>query len=254
MPEAATRSIDDRGLDRDAAEFHRILTDLIRVHQFRDRDSICCHGVSMTQSHALAALACGGRGDASRPAPWGEQPAAGPGAGPPSGTSRERIARAFRRSWTDFRKLAWPLVLAVVERVGGSRSRGDCARRYGTTPRSIGSAPTGDPPERSPWVFHHVHSMAKVTAGDRIQSLRASFNRAAEDAKLPPEFVQHDLRHRRVTTWLAEGQSPAIVQKVLGHADVRTTLGYSHLVRQDLRQLVQKDEEREKAKLKELAQ
>lgn len=60
MPEAATRSIDDRSLDRDAEDFHRVLTDLIRVHQFRDRDSICCHGVSVTQSHALTALARGG--------------------------------------------------------------------------------------------------------------------------------------------------------------------------------------------------
>ncbi len=45
-------------------------------------------------------------------------------------------------------------------------------------------------------------------AGDRIRSLYHSFKSAAERAKLPAELVQHDPRHRRVTTWLAEGKKP----------------------------------------------
>lgn len=48
----------DAGTLRDHADrFHRVLTELIRVYQFRDRDAICCHGVSVTQCHALAAMA-----------------------------------------------------------------------------------------------------------------------------------------------------------------------------------------------------
>ena len=43
-------------LDRDAAELHAALTDLVRVYQFRDRKRICFHDVSVTQCYALSAL------------------------------------------------------------------------------------------------------------------------------------------------------------------------------------------------------
>lgn len=43
-------------LDADAAELHRVLLELKRVYQFRDRDRICCHDISVTQSWALEAL------------------------------------------------------------------------------------------------------------------------------------------------------------------------------------------------------
>jgi hypothetical protein len=48
-----------------------------------------------------------------------------------------------------------------------------------------------------------------------------------------------DLRHRRVTTWLAEGGDVAKVREAMGHADLRTTMGYTHLVRENLRSLVE---------------
>ena len=107
----------------------------------------------------------------------------------------------------------------------------------------------GNPPERSPWIFHHTVTRRHYRAGERVKSFRRSFTSAAKRAKLSEDFVQHDLRHRRVTTWLAEGQSPAIVQKAMGHSDIRTTLGYAHLVRQDLRQLVEHDEDQGKRAL-----
>jgi site-specific recombinase XerD len=68
--------------------------------------------------------------------------------------------------------------------------------------------------------------------------MRHSFAAAAERAGLPESFRQHDLRHRRVTQWLAEGQSAALVQEAMGHSDLRTTLGYSHLARTHLEALV----------------
>jgi len=55
---------------------------------------------------------------------------------------------------------------------------------------------------------------------------------------LPPEFVQHDLRHRRVTTWLADEKSAVLVKEAVGHADLRTTMAYTHLAREHLRGLV----------------
>ena len=93
--------------------------------------------------------------------------------------------------------------------------------------------------KRSPWVFHHLTTRRKHVAGERITSMRHSFENAVERAKLPNGFRQHDLRHRRVTTWLAEGQSPVLVKEAMGHSDLRTTMGYTHLVRSHLKALVQ---------------
>lgn len=74
-----------------------------------------------------------------------------------------------------------------------------------------------------PWVFHHVVSRRRHAAGARIKSMRAAFTNAAVRAKLPDALHQHDLRHRRVTTWLAEGKNPVHVKEAVGHADLRTT-------------------------------
>lgn len=43
-------------LDRDAEALQAAVADLVRVYQFRDRDRICCHDISVTQCHALEAL------------------------------------------------------------------------------------------------------------------------------------------------------------------------------------------------------
>ncbi|UXI70556.1 MarR family winged helix-turn-helix transcriptional regulator [Tahibacter amnicola] len=47
---------DDAALAADAAELHAALAELVRVYQFRDRDKICCHDISVTQCYALEAL------------------------------------------------------------------------------------------------------------------------------------------------------------------------------------------------------
>ena len=47
----------DAAIDRDAAELHAAVADLVRVYQFRDRDRICCHDISITQCYALETLA-----------------------------------------------------------------------------------------------------------------------------------------------------------------------------------------------------
>jgi integrase len=42
-----------------------------------------------------------------------------------------------------------------------------------------------------------------------------------------------------VTSWLQQGMSPAIVQKAMGHSDIRVTMGYTHLDDDDLDVLVE---------------
>ncbi len=49
----------------------------------------------------------------------------------------------------------------------------------------------------------------------------------------------YDLRHTRITRWVAAGHNLALVQKAAGHASMRTTMIYVHLVDDDLSVLVQ---------------
>ena len=55
---AVTRRSERSGaaLDRDAAALQAAVADLVRVYQFRDRDRICCHDISVTQCYALETL------------------------------------------------------------------------------------------------------------------------------------------------------------------------------------------------------
>ena len=43
-------------LDRDASALQKAVGDLVRVYQFRDRDCICCHDISVTQCYGLETL------------------------------------------------------------------------------------------------------------------------------------------------------------------------------------------------------
>jgi DNA-binding MarR family transcriptional regulator len=49
-------SAEEKKLDRHAESLYEALSELVRVYQFRDRDRICCHDVSVTQCYALETL------------------------------------------------------------------------------------------------------------------------------------------------------------------------------------------------------
>jgi len=88
------------------------------------------------------------------------------------------------------------------------------------------------------WVFHHDRTLRHHKAGERITSLRRAVMAAAQRAKIPAGWHMHDLRHRRVTDWLAAGANPVHVKEAVGHADLRMTMHYTHLAREHLRSLV----------------
>ena len=92
---------------------------------------------------------------------------------------------------------------------------------------------------RSPFVFHYVTTSRTAVAESRCTTMRAAFERVARAAKMPPGFRAHDLRHRRVTTWLADGKNPVHVKEAVGHASLATTMGYTHLLPEHLRSLVE---------------
>jgi integrase len=91
----------------------------------------------------------------------------------------------------------------------------------------------------SEWILHHRRSARQLKKGDRIRDMRRPDIRAGNEARLPGDFRRHDLRHRRVKTWLSVGKPIHLVQKAMGHSDIRTTLRYEHLVATDLLQLVE---------------
>lgn len=55
-PHVDPKEVASFDLDQDARALHGAVSDLVRVYQFRDRDKICCHDVSVTQCYAIEAL------------------------------------------------------------------------------------------------------------------------------------------------------------------------------------------------------
>lgn len=45
-------------LAQQAQQLHRSVAELIRIVQFRDRDRICCHDITVSQCYALEAICC----------------------------------------------------------------------------------------------------------------------------------------------------------------------------------------------------
>lgn len=55
MPRARTKA-GTAALRHDAEALHAAVSQLVRLYQFRDRDKICCHDISVTQCYALEVL------------------------------------------------------------------------------------------------------------------------------------------------------------------------------------------------------
>lgn len=137
--------------------------------------------------------------------------------------------------------------VAIVSGRDGHRTKGGKTRYVPLTPR-LQKALTAHQlrfkraeynGEASPWVFHHLTTRRHAVAGERIVSLYGAFKGAAKRAGLSPDLHQHDLRHRRVTSWLAAGADVTLVKEAMGHSDLRTTMGYTHLAKEHLRALVE---------------
>ena len=78
----------------------------------------------------------------------------------------------------------------------------------------------------SPWVF-----CSKSGAPLRQSNVRRSFKKLLKRAELP-RMRFHDLRHSFATLMLDAGEHPKIVQEMLGHTKIATTLDtYSHVLK-----------------------
>ncbi len=90
---------------------------------------------------------------------------------------------------------------------------------------------------QSPFVFKHLTAQTGEP-GTRLATVYHSFKRVATRVGVPT-LRPHDLRHAFVTRKLAEGVPAQLVMRYVGHADLATTLRYTHLVPEHLRQVVE---------------
>ena len=58
-------------------------------------------------------------------------------------------------------------------------------------------------------------------------------------ARLPKGLSFHSLRHTYISWMIMQGVPVPVVQKLAGHADIKTTMGYAHLAPESLRSAVQ---------------
>jgi len=65
-----------------------------------------------------------------------------------------------------------------------------------------------------------------------------NFRRLVRLAGLPSYLNFHCLRHTFITNLIRQGVSIYLVKELAGHSDLKTTLGYTHIVTEDLRDAV----------------
>ena len=71
----------------------------------------------------------------------------------------------------------------------------------------------------------------------RESGLQKAVKRAAQQAGLDKKVGCHTLRHSFATHMLEHGVNIRVLQELLGHADVKTTEIYTHVMARDIRQL-----------------
>jgi len=83
----------------------------------------------------------------------------------------------------------------------------------------------------TPYIFYGVEGGKRVCVRNAWESIR-------EEAKLPPSFRFHGLRHHFGSSLVSNGVSIYSVQKLLTHKDVKTTQRYAHLSDESLKRAV----------------
>jgi integron integrase len=107
------------------------------------------------------------------------------------------------------------------------------ARKYPSAARATGWQ----------WVFPARERSLDPRSGKEMRhhvqesGLQKAVKKAAEQAKIDKKVGCHTLRHSFATHMLENGVNIRVLQELLGHADVKTTEIYTHVMARDLRKL-----------------
>jgi integron integrase len=82
-------------------------------------------------------------------------------------------------------------------------------------------------PRTGLWRRHHIH----------VSSVQKYIHDAAKKAGIPKRVSPHALRHSFATHMLQAGKDIRRVQNFMGHSDVRTTMIYTHVMEQNLKEI-----------------
>jgi integrase len=122
-----------------------------------------------------------------------------------------RVSRAFSDGELSTPKSGHGRSIDLSRQLGETLSRLRTARKVETLKKEWSSMP--------PWVF----CTARGTVIDQA-NVRRALKRSLTKAKLPGHFTVHSLRHTFASLLLQQGESPAYVQRQLGHASIQLTV------------------------------
>jgi integrase len=91
------------------------------------------------------------------------------------------------------------------------------------------------------WQEHGLVFPSSVGTPMEPRNLNHHFTRVLEQAGLPTNTRLHDLRHACASFLIAQGVSPKIVQEILGHTKISTTMDiYAHVLPETHREALEK--------------